>query len=124
MKELGLKVKAGNVLTEDETLEIDFLFIEEENNLRRRVFTDKALDIPEKYSLLTALRNQDIFILSHGAIESYYPNGVTGDDKPTRALNAVKILKGYEDCRPHLPNTRVEDQDQCELEVIFKKIFE
>ncbi len=124
LKELGLKVKAGNVLTEDETLEIDFLFIEEENNLRRRVFTDKALDIPEKYSLLTALRNQDIFILSHGAIESYYPNGVTGDDKPTRALNAVKILKGCEDCRPHLPNTKVEDQDQCELEVIFKKIFE
>ncbi len=124
LKELGLKVKAGNALTEDETLEIDFLFTEEENNLRRRVFTDKALDIPEKYSLLTALRNQDIFILSHGAIESYYPDGVTGDDKPTRALNAVKILKGYEDCRPHLPNTKVEDQDQCELEVIFKKIFE
>lgn len=124
LKELGFKVKAGNVLTDDEKLEIDFLFIEEENNLRRRVFTDKALDISEKYSLLTALRNQDIFILSHGAIESYYPDGVKGNDKPTKALNAVKILKGYEDCRPHLPNTKVEDQDQCELEVIFKKIFE
>ncbi|MBX2887470.1 MAG: ATP-dependent endonuclease [Ferruginibacter sp.] len=124
LKELGLKVKAGNALTEDEILEIDFLFREEENNLRRRVFTDKTMEIPEKHSLLTALRSQDIFILSHGAIESYYPDGVTGDDKPTKALNAVKVLKGYEDCRPHLPNIKVEDKKQCELEVIFKKIFE
>lgn len=124
LKELGLKVKAGNALTEDEILEIDFLFREEENNLRRRVFTDKTMEIPEKHSLLTALRSQDIFILSHGAIESYYPDGVTGDDKPTKALNAVKVLKGYEDCRPHLPNIKVEDKEQCELEVIFKKIFE
>jgi putative ATP-dependent endonuclease of OLD family len=60
-------------------VKIDFLFIEEENNLRRRVFTDKALEIPEKYSLLAALRSIDIFILSHGAIESYYPEGVTGE---------------------------------------------
>ncbi|PPL02282.1 AAA family ATPase [Parapedobacter indicus] len=124
LKELGLKVKAGNALTEEETLEIDFLFIEEENNLRRRVFTDKAIEIPEKSSLLAELRNQDIFILSHGAIESYYPDGVTGDDKPTKALNAIKILKGYEDCRPHLPNITLEDQEHCELEVIFKRIFE
>lgn len=124
LKELGLKVKAGNALTEEETLEIDFLFIEEENNLRRRVFTDKAIEIPEKSSLLAELRNQDVFILSHGAIESYYPDGVTGDDKPTKALNAVEILKGHEDCRVHLPSVKVGDEVLCELEIIFQKIFE
>lgn len=123
LKELGLKVKAGNTLTEEETLEIDFLFVEEENNLRRRVFTDKAIEIPEKSFLLAELRNEDIFILSHGAIESYYPDGVTGDDKPTKALNAVEILKGYEDCRVHLPTIKINGNDECELEVIFEKIF-
>lgn len=123
LKELGLKIKAGETLTEQETLEIDFLFIEEENNLRRRVFTDKALEIPEKYSLLAALRSIDIFILSHGSIESYYPEGVTGDDKPTKALNAVGILRGYENCRLHLPTIKIDNKKVCELEIIFKKIF-
>ncbi|AQX00505.1 AAA family ATPase [Elizabethkingia anophelis] len=123
LKDLGLKIKAGEALTEEETLEIDFLFIEEENNLRRRVFTDKALEIPEKYSLLAALRSIDIFILSHGAIESYYPQGVTGDDKPTKALNAAGILRGHEDCRLHLPTIKIDDKEVCELEIIFEKIF-
>lgn len=123
LKQLGLKIKTGEVLTEDETLEIDFLFIEEENNLRRRVFTDKAIEIPEKYSLLTALRSIDIFILSHGAIESYYPEGVMSDDKPTKALNAAEILRGHEDCRLHLPTIKIDDQEVCELEIIFEKIF-
>lgn len=123
LKELGLKIKAGEALTEEETLEIDFLFIEEENNLRRRVFTDKIIEIPEKYSLLAALRSIDIFILSHGAIESYYPEGVTGDDKPTKALNAAGILRDHEDCRPHLPTIKIDDEEMCELEIIFEKIF-
>lgn len=123
LKKLGLKIKAGEALTEEEALEIDFLFKEEENNLRRKVFTDKTLEIPEKYSLLEALRSIDIFILSHGAIESYYPEGVTGDDKPTKALNAAAILRGYEDCRPHLPTIKIDDKEVCELEIIFEKIF-
>ena len=123
LKEFGLKIKAGDALTEEEALEIDFLFIEEENNLRRRVFTDKSLEIPEKYSLLTALRLLDIFILSHGAIESYYPEGAKGDDKPTKALNAVEILRGHGDCKPHLPLIKIEDKEECELEIIFQKIF-
>ncbi|MDF2852839.1 MAG: hypothetical protein K0S31_3524 [Sphingobacterium multivorum] len=123
LKELGLKIKAGEALTEEETLEIDFLFIEEENNLRRRVFTDKAIEIPEKYSLLAALRSIDIFILSHGAIESYYPEGVKGDDKPTKALYASAILKGHEDCRLHLPTIKIDEEEVCELEIIFEKVF-
>lgn len=123
LKQLGQKIKSGETLTEEETLEIDFLFIEEENNLRRKVFTDKAIEIPEKYSLLTDLRSIDIFILSHGAIESYYPDGAMGDDKPTKALNAAGILRGHEDCRLYLPTIKIEDEEVCELEIIFEKIF-
>lgn len=123
LKELGLKIKAGEALTEEETLEIDFLFIEEENNLRRKIFTDNAIEIPEKYFLLAALRSLDIFILSHGAIESYYPEGVTGDDKPTKALNAAAILRSHEDCRLHLPTIKIDDEEVCELEIIFGKVF-
>lgn len=123
LKELALKIKAGQPLTDDELQEIGFLFHEEENNLRRLIFTDKTIELQEKDKLLATLRDVDIFILSHGAIESYYPNGVTGDDKPTKALNAVNILKVHEDCRPHLPTIKVNGHELCELEVIFDKVF-
>jgi predicted ATP-dependent endonuclease of OLD family len=124
LKELGLKIKSGETLTEEELQEIEYLFNEEENNLRRRVFTDKTVELPEKIALLNELRNLNIFVLSHGAIESYYPSGVTGDDKPTKALNAVEILKAYGNCSPHLPTINVGGHELCELEIIFKKIFE
>lgn len=123
LKEFGLKIKAGSILSNDEILEIEYLFVEEENNLRRRVFTDKTLELEEKNILLQDLRELDIFILSHGAIESYYPNGVTGDDKPTKALNAIEILKKENDCKSILPLVKIGDQSHCELEIIFEKIF-
>lgn len=79
--------------------------------------------IEGKAELLQELRNQNIFILSHGAIEVYYPNGITGDDKPTKALNAIKFLQEQEDCRGHLPTIQIDGLDRCELEIAFEKIF-
>jgi hypothetical protein len=48
---------------------------------------------------------------------------VTGADKPTKALNAIEILKGIEDAQGFLPTIRYEDKDRCELELIFSNIF-
>jgi predicted ATP-dependent endonuclease of OLD family len=124
LKELGTKIKDGGALTEDETLEIDLLFSEETNNLRRQVFTDRAITIPEKDALLQNLRDQDIFILSHGAIESYYPAGTTGDDKPTKAINAITFLKQQEDFKAQLPIVKIDGHDFCELELILQRVFQ
>ena len=66
----------------------------------------------------------NIFILSHGAIEAYFPSGVTGEDKPTKALNAVRFLKEQADCKAHLPTIKIGADDFCELELIYQKIFE
>lgn len=99
------------------------LLSEEPNNKRRQVFTDKEITIAEKYELLQKLRDQNIFILSHGAIESYYPIGVTGEDKPTKALNAITFLKAQEDCKVHLPLIKIGDNNVCELELIYERIF-
>lgn len=38
-----------------------------------------------KWELLDALRLLDVYVLERGAIESYYPDAVTGSDKPSRA---------------------------------------
>lgn len=38
-----------------------------------------------KWRLLEMLRQADVFVLERGAIEEYYPDGITGDDRPSRA---------------------------------------
>jgi putative ATP-dependent endonuclease of OLD family len=123
LKDLARKVTAGQPLSEDEIHEIDLLFAEEDNSFRRQVFTDPSIRIDQKDALLCDLMQHNIFVLSKGAIESYYPPNVTGADKPTKALNAIEILKGIEDAQGFLPTIRYEDKDRCELELIFSNIF-
>jgi predicted ATP-dependent endonuclease of OLD family len=123
LKVLALKVIEGQSLTEDEIIEIEYLFAEEHNSLRRQVFTDKTIQIKEKDALLCELMSHDIFVLSKGAIESYYPPNVTGADKPTKALNAIEILRGVNNVHEILPKITHEEEDKCELTLIFSNIF-
>lgn len=124
LKIIAQKISKGEPVTAEELIEIEFLFVEEGNNRRRQIFTDKEIAVEGKSELLQALRNQNIFILSHGAIESYYPNGIVGDDKPTKALNAINFLKEQADCKVHLPTIKIDNEEKCELEIIYEKIFE
>ena len=124
LKIIAQKISKGEAVTPEELIEIKFLFAEEKYNRRRQIFTDKEILVEGKSELLQALRNQNIFILSHGAIESYYPNGIIGDDKPTKALNAINFLKEQENCKIHLPTIKIGDEVKCELEIIYEKIFE
>lgn len=123
LKEIGQKMINGEAPSSEEIIELGMLFSEETNNRRRQIFTDKTILITEKYELLQKLRDNNIFILSHGAIESYYPEGITGEDKPTKALNAIKFLKEQQDCKVHLPTIKVGTEDVCELALIYEKIF-
>ncbi len=123
LKNLARKVTAGTVLSEDEIMEIDYLFAEEVNNLRRQVFIDKSVSIPQKDTLLCELMKHDIFVLGSGAIESYYPPNTSGQDKPTKALNAIEILKDITAAQDFLPKIVQDDTERCELELIFSRIF-
>lgn len=122
LKIYAMRVKAGEALNQSEIDDIDFLFAEEENNMRRQVFTNTPTII-EKDKLLSDLRECNIFVLSKGAIESYYPNNVQGADKPTKALNAITILKEHQNIKDFLPKIMHHDVEHCELELIFSKIF-
>lgn len=124
LKLIAKKIRNGEPVPPEELDEIDFLFSEETNNRRRQIFTNGGVIIEGKYELLSELRALNIFTLSHGAIESYYPNGIEGDDKPTKALNAIKYLRQQQDCRSHLPKIKVGEENKCELELAFEKIFE
>lgn len=122
LKGYAIRVKAGEALNENEIEDIDFLFAEEENNVRRQVFTN-PLPIKEKYELLSDLRDCNIFVLSKGAIESYYPENVQGADKPSKALDAISILNGHQNVKDFLPKVMHHEVEHCELELIFSKIF-
>jgi putative ATP-dependent endonuclease of the OLD family len=124
LKIITQKIRKNEAVTAEELDEIELLFAEETNNRRRQIFTDKATIVEGKEELLQTLRNENIFILSHGAIESYYPNGIIGDDKPKKALNAIKFLQAQEDCRMHLPTILIDGHTRCELEIVFQRIFE
>lgn len=123
LKILARKVTGGEVLTDDEIIEIDYLFAEEDNSLRRQVFTDTTIHIPQKDALLCELMSYDIFVLSKGTIENYYPPDVTGADKPTKALNAIEILRRSDNPHGILPTIKNEGEDKCELKLIFNNIF-
>lgn len=77
-----------------------------------------------KRQILAGLRNQNIFILEKGDIESYYPEAVTGNDKPSKAQCFCKLVKTKEDVLK-LCNS-LADADKAarpEFELIFEKIF-
>jgi putative ATP-dependent endonuclease of OLD family len=68
-------------------------------NRRRRVLeefqTDKIL--LTKREVLRLLRKHDIHVLERGKIENYYPNGIPGGDKPSKAMSFCKTVTTRED---------------------------
>lgn len=123
LKYLADKVMQNKKITVDERSDIEYLFAEETNDLRRQVFMSSDGELPEKYELLKMLRDEDIFILNKGAIEEYYPIGVTGNDKPSKALSAVSIIKEMNDPRDFLPKIEQGEETYCEMDLILGKIF-
>lgn len=119
LKEIVTKLRTSYMLSEEEILECESLFSSELLNQRENVLKNEEYKISSKYELLKILREENIYVLSLGAVESYYPKSTEGKDKPSRALNACKLL-----CE----NGRLEEicpliDDKLEFEIIFEKIF-
>ena len=98
---------------------LDEIFSFENNNSKLELLKK---DSENKSQLLEKLRDENIFVLSQGDIESYYPTEVIGSkiDKPTMAQNYCDKMKKKEDltsfCNKFCDN-------KIEFEVIFEKIF-
>lgn len=123
LKTIAKKMQAKEEVADEELLEIEHLFTEETNNKRRQIFSNKEIILEGKNDLLELLRSQSIFILADGTIENYYPAGMTGNDKPTKALNTIRFLREQDDCRKFLPKFKTADNEVCELDLIFEKVF-
>lgn len=75
--------------------------------------------------LITKLREQDIIVLDKGNIESYYPPGITGPDKPSKAQNLCKLIKTKDDVINLCGRLPVGDGSitMPEFETVFQRIF-
>lgn len=114
--------KKGAFLTADEQYEIDLLFSKESENKRKNILQNNRYEVPVKNELLDRLREQNIYVLSKGAVESYYPEGTGGRDKPSKALKACELLQDKKKILEVCPIID-EDVGKTEFEVIFENIF-
>ncbi|MDC4811768.1 AAA family ATPase, partial [Acinetobacter baumannii] len=122
LKELANKVKNREEVSDDELKEIDELFEFETNNKRREALKlSETFYLEEKVKLINRLYDLGYFVLNLGAIEAYYPEQTSGEDKPSKALNALEIIEKQN--ISYLPKIPYQQTDHCELSLIMNKIF-
>ncbi|MDV7676210.1 AAA family ATPase [Acinetobacter baumannii] len=122
LKELANKVKNREEVSDDELKEIDELFEFETNNKRREALKlSETFYLEEKVKLINRLYDLGYFVLNLGAIEAYYPEQTSGEDKPSKALNALEIIEKQN--ISYLPKIPYQQTDHCELSLIMSKIF-
>jgi predicted ATP-dependent endonuclease of OLD family len=97
---------------------LDKIFSFEQNNTKLELLkNDKEL----KIELLKQLWDENIFILSRGDIESYYPEDLTNSDKPSMAQEFCQKIMNNEELF-NLYDKIIDEK--IEFEIIFDKIFE
>ena len=122
LKELAELCKTGYFLKEEEKLEIELLFSKEIENKRKQILEKYESD--SKTELLSFLRNEKIYVLHNGTVESYYPEGVRGKDKLSKAFSACDLLTESEKINDLCPKFDYGGNSLSEFEIIFKSIFE
>lgn len=80
-----------------------------------------------KHRLLAMLRTVDVYVLERGAIEQYYPDTITGTDKPSRAQDfcaKVATRDAIRACCGEQTVDREGTQESIkEFDLIFQGIF-
>jgi hypothetical protein len=123
LKQLVRRIQAGGQLSTAEAEELDLLF-EDEQSLQRRVALDASgVRLPTLEPLLQALAQEGVFVLGRGSVESYYPLGTQGQDKPSRALDACGRLTCRRDFAATCPTVRRGGQELLELEAILSAVI-
>lgn len=122
LMELCTAIQAGHTPSDDDVNFLESLTIEQAISAKRLAILDRGYEQNKLDDLFHQLRQAGVAILSHGAVEAYYPPGeITGSGKPERALSAVEIASNL---RPlELPQTTINGKPECELSAIFKQFF-
>jgi putative ATP-dependent endonuclease of the OLD family len=117
---------AGRASAAELKLAGDAFFQDETLKKRRTILqTHPSADIlASKRELLRQLRADGICLLEKGAIEAYYPDGVTGQDKPSRAFQFCETVDSREKVLGLCEMIPLPLQPAvAELELIFQRVF-
>ncbi len=129
VRERQTGLTAGTCTQEEVGQAVDAFFAWQSKSDRLAVLqssTDRQL-LQLKWRLLDQLRAADVYVLERGAIEQYYPTGITGADKPSRAQDfCAKVTS-----REAIVNCCGEQELDCdgvrktanEFDLIFTGIF-
>lgn len=117
--------RAANDVAEQARV-LDELFIFERSKPRLEVLKDasRANILQKKRQLLSELRSAQICVLEKGAIEAYYPIGVAGTDKPSRAQAFCAMVTTSEAVKGLCETIEIDGGQTSELEAVMKKIFD
>jgi hypothetical protein len=104
---------------------LDELFVFERSKPRMVVLADNARVnvLALKRQLLAELRSLGVCILEKGAIEAYYPGGIIGGDKPSKAQSFCLSITTADQVRALCDRIEIDGQQVPELEVVMKMIF-
>ena len=81
-----------------------------------------------KWQLVEMMRQIDVYVLERGSIEQYYPDDITGPDKPSRAEDFCVKIATREDvlacCGEQEFMRDGKSQKEKEFNLIFDSIFQ
>lgn len=130
VRECQANLKAGTCTQEehDEAVEAFFAWQRKSDRLAILQTSTDAQLLQLKHRLLEMLRATDVYVLERGAIEQYYPDTITGPDKPSRAQDfcaKVTTREAIFACCGELTYESDGAPKQAkEFELIFRRIFE
>ena len=129
VRELQTKLKAGECTQEEHDQAVEAFFAWQRKSERLDVLqnSDDVQMLQLKHRLLEMLRGEDVYVLERGAIEQYYPDTITGVDKPSRAQDfcaKVTTTEAILECCGKQPTIRNGKTVLVkEFELIFSGIF-
>lgn len=97
------------------------IFSIERDKVLKLIIHSDEYDLEMKDVLISSLREQNIYVLSKGELEDYYPEEIEGKNKWEKAVKACELLLTKDHILEVCPI--IPGYDKTELEFIFEKIF-
>jgi putative ATP-dependent endonuclease of the OLD family len=124
VKEITETVNSANFITAEQARDFEdfysYIISQDKNRAAKTVLKSGEYDLKLKNDLLDSLREQNIYVLSKGELEDYYPDEIKGN-KFSKALKACELLSSKEKILETCPI--IDSEGKTELEIIFEHIF-
>ncbi len=118
--------KAGTATIDQVQAAVDDFFAWEKSSARLQILqrSSDTCVVAEKRALIDALHSGGVLVLNKGEIEDYYPIGLPGSDKPSRAQALCNRLTSREHAVSLCPVAPGSAPDtKCEFEQILSRVF-